>query len=235
MSSQEPKQIVIVNGGTSDPSSSLMIANRIADKTLQQLKAQEVDATVRVINLGPLSGEIAHSIVSGFAEGELLEAIKALATADGAIFTTPIYKAGMSGLFKSFIDILDNDLLIAKPVVLAASAGTARHSLVIDDQIRPLFAFMRTLVAPTSVFASPDDWGDTVFGRRIERAATELAALIASDVGKAITGKAWDKYQHNFGSNSEPGSGAVEVDFDSDLMRLATGGSALPQNANQTG
>ena len=30
----------------------------------------------------------------------------------------------MSGLFKSFVDVLDNDLLVAKPVLLAATGGT---------------------------------------------------------------------------------------------------------------
>ncbi len=223
----ESRRLVIVNAGTSDPSSSRMLADRIAQKTLDQLHAQDIPATVSVIELGPLAGEIAHAIVSGFPHGALLESIKVLAAADGVIVATPVYKAGMSGLFKSFIDILDNDVLIAKPLVLSATAGTSRHALVIDDQMRSLFAFMRTLTTPTSVFAAPEDWADTSLTGRIERAATELAAMLATGISAAITGKVWDKYQHNFGSNA-PGGAASEINFDTDLMRLATGAAALP-------
>jgi FMN reductase len=207
-----------------------MLADRIAQKTLDQLHAQDIPATTAVIELGPLAGEIAHAIVSGFPEGPLLHAVRLLAAADGAIVATPVYKAGMSGLFKSFVDILDNDLLIATPLVLSATAGTARHALVIDDQLRSLFAFMRALTTPTSVFAAPEDWADPSMTGRIDRAATELAAMIATGVKAAITGKSWDKYQHSFGSNASSSS-VSEVAFDTDLMRLATGGSAVPTRA----
>jgi FMN reductase len=223
----EPRRIVVVNAGTSDPSSSRMLADRIAQKTLDRLRSQDITATVAVIELGPLSGEIAHAIVSGFPAGALLDAIKLLGTADGVIVATPVYKAGMSGLFKSFVDVLDNDLLIAKPLVLSATAGTARHALVIDDQLRSLFAFMRALTAPTSVFAAPEDWAAPSLTGRIDRAATELSAMIATGVSAAITGKAWGEYQHTFGSIAGGGSGS-EISLDTDLMRLATGGSSVP-------
>jgi len=226
--SDQPRRIVIVNAGTSDPSSSRMLADRIAQKAIDQLQAQGIPASVRLIDLGPLAGEIAHAIVSGFPEGKLLDAVHQLAAADGVIVATPVYKAGMSGLLKSFVDILDNDLLIAKPLVLSATAGTARHALVIDDQLRSLFAFMRALTTPTSVFAAPEDWADPSLLGRIERAARELSAMIATGISAAITGKVWDKYQHSFGSSARPDSPAPEINFDTDLMRLATGGSAAP-------
>ncbi|MFF9564883.1 NAD(P)H-dependent oxidoreductase [Leifsonia sp. NPDC014704] len=84
-----------------------------------------------------------------------------------------MYKAGPSGLFTSFFQVLDNDLLIAKPVVLGATAGTARHALVVDGEMRSLFAFLRTMTTPTSVFASTEDWQDKALGKRIDRAARE--------------------------------------------------------------
>lgn len=220
-----PRRLVIVNAGTSTPSSSRMLADRIAGKTLDQLHAQNIPASVSVIELGPLAGEIAHAIVSGFPQDELLRAVQQLAAADGVIVATPVYKAGMSGLLKSFIDILDNDLLIAKPLVLSATAGTARHALVIDDQLRSLFAFMRSLTTPTSVFAAPEDWADSSLTGRIDRAATELSAMVSTGISAAITGKAWDKYQHSFGGYARPDA-ASGINIDTDLMRLATGGNS---------
>lgn len=233
-----PRSLVIVNAGTSDPSSSRMLADRIAQHALDGLAEQGAAATLRVIELGPLAGEIAHAIVSGTPTGDLAQAVDALARADGVIVATPVYKAGISGLLKSFVDVLDNDLLIAKPVVLAGTAGSERHALVIDDQLRALLAFMRTLTAPTSVFAAPSDWSDAALGRRIRRAAGELAALVASGVGPQIAGANWGAYQHAWGSAArgaerEDGGGAgFSLDFDSDMMRLAAGGQNRPQDTN---
>jgi len=220
----EPLRIVTVNAGTSDPSSSRLLADRIAQKTIDQLAGEGLTATSQTIDLGPLAGEIAHAIVSGTPAGPLADAIRRLAASDGVIVTTPVYKGGISGLFKSFVDVLDNDLLIAKPVVLAASAGSARHALVIDDQMRPLFAFMRSLAVPTSVFAAPEDWGDPALGTRMDRAALELSVLIGSGVATKIAGDGWKGYQHSWGSNATGSPDAYAVDFDSDLMRLAAGG-----------
>ena len=61
--------------------------------------------------------------------------------------------------------------------------GTARHAMVVDEQLRPLFAFLRAIPVPTSLFAAPEDWGSPSLGERIERAATELALLVRSGVG----------------------------------------------------
>jgi FMN reductase len=115
-------------------------------------------------------------------------------------------------------------LLIGKPAVLAATAGTARHALVVDDQMRPLFAYLRALPVPTSLFAAPEDWSDGALGARVDRAATELLLLMESGFARKVRDEAWGSYQHSFGS---AGGTEVEIDTDSDLMRLATGGSAL--------
>ena len=96
---------------------------------------------------------------------------------------TPVFAASYSGLFKTFVDVLEPDALAGKPVLLAATAGTARHSLVIEHAMRPLFSYLRALIVPTGVFAAPEDWagGDTTpLATRIERAAGELADLMTS-------------------------------------------------------
>ena len=132
-------------------------------------------------------------------------------------------KAGASGLFTSFFQVLDNDLLIAKPVVLAATAGTARHALVVDEEMRALFAYLRTLTVPTSLFAAPEDWQDLALNKRIGRAARELVLLMESGFARQVRDESWNSYQHEFGS---AGGTELDIDTETDLMRLATGGSA---------
>jgi FMN reductase len=220
-----PLRIVVVSAGVSDPSSTRLLAGRTAQKAIDLLRAAGVPASVGVIELGGLAVDIAQAMVSGFPGERLLEEIERLAGADAVIASTPVYKAGISGLFKSFVDVLDNDLLIAKPVILAATAGTARHAMVADEQMRPLFAFLRAIPVPTTLFAAPEDWGSREFSSRIERAATELVLLLQSGVGRSIADSAWSGYQHQFaGHATRTERNASDVDFSTDLMRLAAGG-----------
>jgi len=215
------KRLVVISAGTGNPSSTRQLADRLAQKSLDLLG----EATVSVIELGPLAADTARAAVAGFPSEELKQAIDRLADADAIIAATPIYKAGMSGLFKTFVDVLDNDLLVAKPILLAATGGTPRHALVIDDQLRPLFAYMRALTLPTSVYAAPEDWGSPALGERLDRAATELAVMVAAGVEQQIADSAWGSYQHQFGGNAARAEQtADDVDFSSRLMRLATGG-----------
>ncbi len=221
----EPTRVVVLTAGTGNPSSTRQLADRLAQKSLDLLAAAGTPATVSVIELGPLAADTARSAVAGFPNAPVQEAIDRLAGADAIIAATPVYKAGISGLFKTFVDVLDNDLIVAKPVLLAATGGTPRHALVIDDQLRPLFAYMRALSLPTSVYAAPEDWGATELGRRIERAATELAVIVRAGVEHQISDAAWSGYQHQFGGNAVRAERTdADVDFDSPLMRLAAGG-----------
>jgi len=218
-------QLVIVSSGTSQPSTTRMLADRIAAETLERLRELEVTATMGAIEVAPLAVDVARASVTGVPSAEIQAAIQQIAAADAVIAAAPVYKAGVSGLFKSFVDVLDDDLLVAKPVVLAATAGSSRHALVVDEQMRSLFAYMRALTLPTSVFAAPEDWGAAELGERVRRAATELAVVIQGQIEQGITDRAWSSYQHEFAGNATRAEQtAADVDFDSPLMRLAAGG-----------
>jgi FMN reductase len=217
--------VAVISAGVSDPSSTRLLADRIAQKTADTLLVSGAHATIAVIDLAPIAVEIARSIVSGFPHEKVQTAIDRLASADAIIASTPVYKAAVSGLFKSFVDLIDNDLLVAKPVVLAATGGTARHAMVVDDQLRPLFAFLRAIPMPTSLYAAPEDWGSADLGKRITRAANELTTLVLSGAPRQIADDNWSGYQHQFAGNATRAErSAADIDFTTDLMRLATGG-----------
>ena len=220
---RDPFKLAVVSAGTSDPSSTRLLADRAAERVMAIAASRGSNVTVNVLELREISADISTALVSQLISPKLQRAITALGDADGIIASTPVYKAGPSGLFTSFFDILDDDLLIAKPVLLAATAGTARHALVADDQVRAMFAYLRTLTAPTSLFAAPEDWSDPALSKRIDRAAVELLLLMESRFADKIREETWHSYQHEFGS---AGGTEVSVDLDTDMMRLATGGSA---------
>jgi FMN reductase len=219
----ESFRLVVVSAGTSDPSSNRLLADRTAQRAAALAARNGNEVTVSVIELREIAADISTALVSQLITPRLQQAVTALGEADGIIAAAPVYKAGPSGLFTSFFHVLDNDLLIAKPVVLAATAGTARHALVADDQMRPMFAYLRAMTVPTSLFAAPEDWSDPALNTRIDRAARELVLLMESGFAAKVRDESWQNYQHEFGS---AGGTETAIDLDSDLMRLATGGSA---------
>jgi len=219
----EPLRLVVVSAGTSDPSSTRLLADRTAERAAALAASRGTRVTINVIELREIAADISTALVSQLITPNLRRAITVLGDADGIIAAAPVYKACPSGLFTSFFHVLDNDLIIAKPVVLAATAGTARHALVADDQMRPLFAYLRALTVPTSLFAAPEDWSDPALGQRIDRAAAELVLLMQSGFARKIKDESWHSYQHEYGS---AGGTEASIDLDTDLMRLATGGSA---------
>ena len=221
--SAETFRLAVVSAGTSDPSATRLLADRTAARVVALAARHGSTVTVSLIELREIATDITTALTSQLVTPKLQQAITALGEADGLIAAAPVYKAGPSGLFTSFFGVLDNDLLIAKPVVLAATAGTARHALVADEAMRPMFAYLRTMTVPTSLFAAPEDWSDPALATRIDRAALELVLLMESGFARAIKDQSWSSYQHEYGS---AGGTEVAIDLDTDLMRLATGGSA---------
>lgn len=175
------RRLAVVTAGLSQPSSTRLLADRLADATVRKLAERGVETEVTVIELRDHAHAITDNLLTGFPNSELREAIEAVTSADGLIAVTPIFTTSYSGLFKSFVDVLDNKSLTDLPVLLGATGGTARHSLAIDYAIRPLFTYLHAKPLSTSVFAASEDWGSADAGElqnRIERAAGELAAEI---------------------------------------------------------
>ncbi len=187
----DSRKIVVVSAGLSQPSSTRLLADRLAQATAARLADDGLTAEVQVIELRDLAQDITNNLLTGFAAPRLAAAIEQLAASDGAIFVTPIFTTSYSGLFKSFIDVLDPDALTGLPVLLGATGGTERHSLALEYAMRPLFSYLHAVVAPTTVYAASADWGSTGdassfrdaggLPERIDRAAGELAALLVRD------------------------------------------------------
>ncbi|MFJ2505851.1 MULTISPECIES: FMN reductase [Microbacterium] len=178
------RRIAVVAAGLSNPSSTRMLADRLAAETVKALAERDIAATVDVIELRDYAHDITNNMLTGFAPQALETAINTVVSADALIAVTPIFSTSYSGLFKSFIDVLDPDALTGKPVLIGANAGTARHSLAIDYAIRPLFAYLHADTVSTGVFAASSDWGDSgddvaPLAKRVEKGARELADTIA--------------------------------------------------------
>lgn len=171
-------KLVVVSAGLSVPSSTRLLGDRLAVAAQRQAPA-DAPVEVRVVELRELAVEIAHNFTNGFPGRDLSAALDAVTEADGLIVVTPVFAASYSGLFKSFFDVIDPEALVGKPVLVAATGGTARHSLVLDHALRPLFSYLKAVVVPTGVYAASEDWGAEGLDGRIERAAGELVRVVA--------------------------------------------------------
>jgi FMN reductase len=177
------RRIAVVSAGLSTPSSTRMLADRITAAVLAELRGAGIEASADVFELRDYAHDITDNMLAGFASPTLESMINTVVSADALIVATPIFSTSYSGLFKSFIDVLDTESLLDTPVLISATGGTPRHSLAIDYAIRPLFAYLHADPVSTGVFAASADWGQSdgvaPLTERIHKAASELATKIA--------------------------------------------------------
>jgi len=185
----------VVSAGLSQPSSTRLLADRLSTAVERHLRDSGVEPHLEVVELRDHAQDLTSHLLTGFPSPRLQAALDIVLAADGLIAVTPIFSASYSGLFKLFFDLVERDGFAGKPVLIAATGGTARHSLAVEHAIRPLFAYLNAAVVATGVYAATEDWGrsgDAADGSlvdRIDRAARELAASMAAREPVARTDK----------------------------------------------
>ncbi len=170
-------RIAIVSGGLGSPSSTRVLGDDIASRLASLVE----EADVEVIELRDIAHGIVDAMLTGFPTGETARAVEAVTSADALVAVSPTFSASMSGLFKSFFDILEADALRGKPVLLAATGGSERHSLMLEFAMRPLFSYLGATPVRTGVFAATSDFGGegaASLERRVHAAAAELAGAL---------------------------------------------------------
>ena len=147
-------KLTIISGGLREPSSTRLLADRLEASVRAELAALEMSADSVFVELRPLGRAIMDAMLTGFAAPALESAFETVASADGVIAVTPAFNASFSGLFKSFVDVLPEETLSDMPVLIGATGGTERHSLVLEHSLRPLFSYLHAIVSPTGVYAA---------------------------------------------------------------------------------
>lgn len=174
--------LTIISGGLREPSSTRLLADRITAAVEAALAERNLTMTASVIELRPLGRSIIDAMLAGFAAPDLESAFETVSDADGVIAVTPAFNASFSGLFKSFFDVLPEEALSDMPVLIAATGGTERHSLVLEHALRPMFSYLRAVVSPTGVYAATNDFGaqqgSVGLSERIHKAADDFARLV---------------------------------------------------------
>lgn len=177
------RSLVVVGAGLSQPSSTRLLADQLARATAAAVGGRGEQLQVTHVELRDIALDLTTTLLTGVAPAPVAAAQRAVAAADGLVVVTPVFNASYSGLFKTFFDVLAPGTLDGVPVLVGATAGSARHQLVLDHALRPLFAYLSAVVVPTGVFAATDDFGGPgaeALTARVARAAAELAALVVA-------------------------------------------------------
>ena len=185
MSTAGTRSLVVVSAGLSQPSSTRLLADRLSAAVDRHLRAAGIEPQIEVVELRDQAKDLVNNLLAGFPSPRLQAALDAVLAADGLIAVTPIFSASYSGLFKLFFDLVERDGFAGKPVLIAATGGTARHSLALEHAMRPLFAYLNAAVVATAVYAATEDWGrsgvaaEDSLVERIDRAALELSVAMS--------------------------------------------------------
>jgi FMN reductase len=177
-------RLVALSGNTRRPSKTRELAAAAARAVARRRSVQL--ELYDLVDIGPGLGAFSRDRLPP-AGAAILSAIE---NADALIVTTPVYKGSYAGLLKHLIDFVDPPALIGKPVLLGASGGGHRHSLVVEHQLRPLFGFFSALSVPTAVYAGDPDFvdgrlTDATILDRLDQAAAELAVLATASPAPA--------------------------------------------------
>ncbi|MEG2045991.1 MAG: FMN reductase [Comamonas sp.] len=150
-----PLRVLAVSGGLSRPSKSAALAEHLLD-----LIANEIPCQKRLVEIGQIAPQLACAVWRSQLPDAVEQQLTAVEQADVLVVAAPVFRGSYTGLFKHFFDFIDQGALIDKPILLAATGGSERHSLVIDHQLRPLFSFFQARTLPLGVYATDKDFAD---------------------------------------------------------------------------
>lgn len=168
-------KVVAVAGSVGNPSKTLVLVEQLLAKLSDAVPIQ-----IRVIELGRIAPQLVGAVYRSQLPASVEEEIAAIESADVLVVASPVYRGSYTGLFKHLFDFVHQEALIDVPVLLAATGGSERHSLVIDHQLRPLFSFFQSRTLPVGVYASEADFSG------YEICSGALRSRIALAIDKAL-------------------------------------------------
>jgi len=180
----ETRRLLVVSAGLRQPSSTRLLADRLREAVLAAAAARGLSPEARTVELREHARDLTSMLLTGTPTPALDELLGEVAAADAVVLVTPIYSGAYTGMVKDLVDLLPDGALDGVPVLIGGTGGTTRHALALDHTLRPLLGHVHAVVVPSAVFAATEDFGGTAEGptsltRRIDRAASELVALMA--------------------------------------------------------
>lgn len=175
-------RVVVITAGHVAASSTARLGRLVGEAAAASLKAGGRRGSVTHLELRGFATEVTRALITAEQSDEVVAAVASVREADAIVVVTPTINASFSGLLKSFLDVLPAEALRSVPTTIAATGGTQRHTLVLDQAVRPMLGFQRAMVLPTCLYVTADEWEgprpSAALAERIAAAGAELAAFI---------------------------------------------------------
>lgn len=91
-------------------------------------------------------------------EGDTKYVTEKIMAADALIIGTPTFQASIPASLKNIFDLLPINAFRDKVVSMIGTAGTPKHFLMLEQQLKPILAYMKATIVPTYVFIEEKDF-----------------------------------------------------------------------------
>jgi len=152
------------------------------DYTVQSITKKYPDADITLIDLADYKIQFSDGRNYLEYEGDTGFVTKTIMEADAIIIGTPIFQASIPATLKNIFDLLPVDAFRDKVVSMFVTAGSPKHYLIPEQQLKPILAYMKAQIVQTYVFIEEKDFyrkeivnDDVLF--RIERLVEDTALL----------------------------------------------------------
>ncbi|WP_405174617.1 NADPH-dependent FMN reductase [Paenibacillus sp. FSL H8-0261] len=153
---------------------------RIAvQQALNNITEKHPDFDVELIDLGDYKLEFSDGRSYMDYTGDTKVVLKKIMAADAYIIGTPVFQASIPGTLKNLFDLLPVNGFKDKVIGIVVTAGSSKHYLVAEQQLKPILSYMRAVVVPKYVFIEEKQYDRKVIVDdeiifRLNRLANEL-------------------------------------------------------------
>jgi len=153
------------------------------DYTLKIAHEKYPDAEITLLDLAEFEMVFSDGRNYWDYEGDTKYVTETLMAADAIIIGTPTFQASIPATLKNIFDLLPVNAFRDKVVSMLVTAGTAKHYLMVEQQLKPILAYMKSHIVPTYVFIEEKDFqrkeivnDDVLF--RLERLVEDTVLLV---------------------------------------------------------
>lgn len=155
---------------------------------LPALQQQFAGDTVQLIDLKDYNIQFSDGRNYLEYEGDTLHVVSELMDSDVIVIGTPVFQASLPATLKNIFDLLPQNALLGKVSAIVVTAGSAKHYLVAEQQLKPILSYMKAQIVQTYVFIEEQDFdGKKIINDdvllRLDRLAADLK--IQTDTFKA--------------------------------------------------
>lgn len=91
-------------------------------------------------------------------DGDTKYVLETIMNADALVIGTPIFQASIPAALKNIFDLLPVHAFRDKAVSIVVTAGSSKHYLVAEQQLKPILSYMKAQIVQTFVFIEEKDF-----------------------------------------------------------------------------